>query len=265
MTEKTIKSGTDYSTQILSPQQQGTTTSSGPRKQPDDYLLPNLRGDQEKIGSQKTILSLVEDAIKTKTDIHPQNFTDLTNTVFQRHLKDNSFDMGQSNSLNTIYNLMNPNIRDVEGVTGRHRVQAAIGKILADAYNAYQKNKNNNTILNMMKQLSGGILSDSQITNLLNDAATKAGSEDPKLWRLNFFGHIVSSIKDAAQKQQAWDKLWANYKGFAQGHYNKIFDTSKLPGIFKHAQGYKDMNQYKAIGNDFGQWMVIDALANTGF
>jgi len=88
MTEKTIKSGTDYSTQILSPQQQGTTTSStsssGPgSRQKMELLIQDAGGNSYALNKDGNLELITRKSAMDAPGAVPDTMARITNTLFQ--------------------------------------------------------------------------------------------------------------------------------------------------------------------------------------
>jgi hypothetical protein len=84
MTEKTIKSGTDYSTQILSPQQQGTSTpSSHGTKQKMELLITDTAGKTFALGKEGDLVQITRNSAMNDPGSTPQNTEEITNQLFK--------------------------------------------------------------------------------------------------------------------------------------------------------------------------------------
>jgi hypothetical protein len=84
MTEKTIKSGTDYSTQILYPQQRGTTSSSGPGpRQKMELPIYDTAGKMYALGKDGNLFQITRASAMNDPSSTPANTVEITNQLFK--------------------------------------------------------------------------------------------------------------------------------------------------------------------------------------
>jgi len=84
MTEKTIKSGTDYSTQILSPQQQGTSSSGpGGPKQKMELQIFDVAGKTIALGKEGSLDSVTHTVAFNSPGATSQAFKSITDQLFK--------------------------------------------------------------------------------------------------------------------------------------------------------------------------------------